>query len=699
MKYPFKQKVISGNMMLREFSKDAKSEELTWHRDHFDRVVTVESGKGWMLQLDNELPISLLENNTYFIPKNTYHRVLKGKTNLVVTIKEKKDSYDDVRRLVRTKLLENKTLNEEKLLTEIFGFLVGIGTLFLGLFGVAIAGAFKAFSGQSYTTAVTAVDDWAKSKGYSEEDVKPGGKHFDEASVVGVSAIVKETAGILPRLQTLDDVDPLPPLSDEQVGDEEEATKKYEEEMKKVSESAGKAAGELAGAYKAASQLSDQKKSESVADTLGAIKPTCAADVWHIAYSAALGLKALAVFINDKPTTGTSEKIDTTELDSILSWCEGYQGKFPDSKTPNLGNVTDIPSGYASKELAKAAKEVLKGAIEMSDVESWEGTVAHYMPAVWLGMANKLPDDPDERKQWEDESADGMQKLIDKIDEFVSVTKIDALGAVADGIIDDLLEQDQDGKYTAAEKHIDFMGEDTRAKYFFDPRFGDGWKNRIWAFALAADSSDLNKIMSDVIIPAANVPYSIGFGPGRVSKSKGSRDRTGNAPDVESLLSAMKPILEANVWLSAQGEAGMELASSLGLFAGTSLKKEDIRRMFVDNPETSFLAVPDGGRPEDELGEMPKTIAFFEKKIAEHIGKLAPSKDSFVRLILPNIMKHVADRNLVPNKELFNFILTGNADVKKFGAGTVENLSGATVTVESSSLVDRWATLAGIRIL
>jgi hypothetical protein len=62
-------------------------------------------------------------------------------------------------------------------------------------------------------------------------------------------------------------------------------------------------------------------------------------------------------------------------------------------------------------------------------------------------------------------------------------------------------------------------------------------------------------------------------------------------------------------------------------------------------------------------------------------------------------MKHVADRNLVPNKELFNFILTGNADVKKFGAGSVENLSGATVTVESASLVDRWATLAGIRIL
>ena len=89
IKYPFKQKKSNG-LLIREFNKDVDSDELVWHRDRDDRYVTVNRGRGWKLQLENQLPVSLSPGKTYFIPAKTYHRVLKGQSNLVVTIKEGK---------------------------------------------------------------------------------------------------------------------------------------------------------------------------------------------------------------------------------------------------------------------------------------------------------------------------------------------------------------------------------------------------------------------------------------------------------------------------------------------------------------------------------------------------------------------------------------------------------------------------------
>ena len=87
MKYPFKQKKNNG-LLIREFSKDVSSDELVWHRDREDRDVTVLEGSGWQLQMDNRLPVYLTPGKTYHIPKNTYHRVIKGSTDLLVEIKE-----------------------------------------------------------------------------------------------------------------------------------------------------------------------------------------------------------------------------------------------------------------------------------------------------------------------------------------------------------------------------------------------------------------------------------------------------------------------------------------------------------------------------------------------------------------------------------------------------------------------------------
>ena len=41
----------------------------------------------WMFQMDNEIPKRLSENKL-FIPKETYHRLLKGTGNLKVKIYE-----------------------------------------------------------------------------------------------------------------------------------------------------------------------------------------------------------------------------------------------------------------------------------------------------------------------------------------------------------------------------------------------------------------------------------------------------------------------------------------------------------------------------------------------------------------------------------------------------------------------------------
>ena len=79
---------IRNNKILREFSNDVDSHELVWHRDKKDRIVKILEGNNWKFQLDNKLPVTLTEGMTIFIPKQTYHRILKGSNNLKIEIKE-----------------------------------------------------------------------------------------------------------------------------------------------------------------------------------------------------------------------------------------------------------------------------------------------------------------------------------------------------------------------------------------------------------------------------------------------------------------------------------------------------------------------------------------------------------------------------------------------------------------------------------
>ena len=66
---------------------DVDASELVWHIDREDRVVKVVEGDSWHIQMDNELPRKLIEGKEYFIPKMSFHRIIKGTSNLILEIK------------------------------------------------------------------------------------------------------------------------------------------------------------------------------------------------------------------------------------------------------------------------------------------------------------------------------------------------------------------------------------------------------------------------------------------------------------------------------------------------------------------------------------------------------------------------------------------------------------------------------------
>ena len=87
MNFPFKQVRITENIVRRTFTMDVDPSELVWHMDREDRAVKVLEGTSWYLQMDNELPKKLIEGKEYFIPKMSYHRIIRGTSNLILEIK------------------------------------------------------------------------------------------------------------------------------------------------------------------------------------------------------------------------------------------------------------------------------------------------------------------------------------------------------------------------------------------------------------------------------------------------------------------------------------------------------------------------------------------------------------------------------------------------------------------------------------
>jgi hypothetical protein len=91
MDFPFTEHIEKG-YYIRTFSENVNDEELVWHRDKEDRIVKSIGNTDWLIQMDNELPKPLTES--VFIPKNTFHRVIKGKGDLTVRVKKLDEKTD-----------------------------------------------------------------------------------------------------------------------------------------------------------------------------------------------------------------------------------------------------------------------------------------------------------------------------------------------------------------------------------------------------------------------------------------------------------------------------------------------------------------------------------------------------------------------------------------------------------------------------
>jgi len=76
---PFAEKKIGKGKYLRSF-KSSQSEEMVWHQDPEDRRVKLLEGDGWLLQLDENLPVKLRPGLWHRIPRLEWHRlVVAGK--------------------------------------------------------------------------------------------------------------------------------------------------------------------------------------------------------------------------------------------------------------------------------------------------------------------------------------------------------------------------------------------------------------------------------------------------------------------------------------------------------------------------------------------------------------------------------------------------------------------------------------------
>ena len=84
MTKPYTDIEVTDKYIIREFNENIDPIELLWHRDDESRTIEILGETDWKLQLDNQLPTSL--NESIFIPRHHWHRVIKGNGNLKLKI-------------------------------------------------------------------------------------------------------------------------------------------------------------------------------------------------------------------------------------------------------------------------------------------------------------------------------------------------------------------------------------------------------------------------------------------------------------------------------------------------------------------------------------------------------------------------------------------------------------------------------------
>jgi hypothetical protein len=81
---PFKETPLEGSIYERIFKSDLSDEDLKWHWDEEDRIITPLYETDWMFQFDNCLPQEIVGNIE--IPKGIWHRLIKGSGDLTLKV-------------------------------------------------------------------------------------------------------------------------------------------------------------------------------------------------------------------------------------------------------------------------------------------------------------------------------------------------------------------------------------------------------------------------------------------------------------------------------------------------------------------------------------------------------------------------------------------------------------------------------------
>ena len=84
---PFTQEDYSTDTVIRHFDKSAPDHLYKWHADDEDRFVESLNENDWQFQFDNELPQSIEPGKIIHIPKGLIHRLIKGTSELSISIK------------------------------------------------------------------------------------------------------------------------------------------------------------------------------------------------------------------------------------------------------------------------------------------------------------------------------------------------------------------------------------------------------------------------------------------------------------------------------------------------------------------------------------------------------------------------------------------------------------------------------------
>lgn len=84
---PYTDLEVTQDWIIREFTELIDPIELMWHRDDEERFIESLHETDWMIQLDNSLPINIIEQIS--IPKHAWHRLIKGSGNLTLKIHKK----------------------------------------------------------------------------------------------------------------------------------------------------------------------------------------------------------------------------------------------------------------------------------------------------------------------------------------------------------------------------------------------------------------------------------------------------------------------------------------------------------------------------------------------------------------------------------------------------------------------------------